>query len=273
MEGTEQQGDGLRSAIWRSVALPASGGPAEEAARLPQVICPRCGAKNDTHTSDYPFCLGCQDNLARCGYCRWYDVGAGLCTHPVVAGIFEVSQTATPPCVYHDPRSRLLDRRGFLQVAVWVGAAAVALLLIGLIGLRLQGPPSPPKQADLGLAIEADYEGAVVGRAFDVTALVTNGSRSPVNGVRLEIARRSLEVFDLLSVKPPAGGPKNIGKWRVISYPTMRPRESRRIVMTLVPKKPGTLHVMVRLVSAGNVFHGLADLPVVVEEEPAGAGP
>jgi len=41
--------------------------------------------------------------------------------------------------------------------------------------------------------------------------------------------------------------------------------------MTLRPQKAGTLHVMVRLVSGGNVFHGLADLPVIVEEK-AGEG-
>ena len=40
---------------------------------MPQVRCPQCGAVNATGAPDYPFCVGCQDNLAKCGYCRWFD--------------------------------------------------------------------------------------------------------------------------------------------------------------------------------------------------------
>ena len=239
---------------------------------MPQVICPRCGAVNDTRASDYPFCLGCQDNLAKCGYCRWFDGATGLCTHPIVAGIFEVSESATPPCVYHDPSDRLLVRRRLVRIALWVtAAAAAAILLFGLVRLNFSGPMLP-EQADLGLVLEADYEGAIVGEAFAVTAVVSNASGAPVRGVRFEIAKRSLAVFDLVSVEPAGGAARDRGKWRVISYPTLGPGESRRIVMTLTPKQAGTLHVMVRLVSGGNIFHGLADLPVVVEGK-SGPGP
>ena len=236
---------------------------------MPQVICPRCGALNDTRAADYPFCLGCQDNLAKCGYCRWFDAVTGLCTHPIVSGIFEVSESATPPCVYHDPGDRLLVRRRLVRIAVWAAAAAaVAILLFGLVRLNVRGA-ALPEQADLGLVVEADYEGAVAGEPYTVTAAVSNRSSAPVAGVRFEISKRTLEVFDLLAVQPPAGAVIDRGKWRVVSYPTLHPGETRRIVMTLRPKKTGTLHVIVRLVSGGNIFHGLADLPVIVEE----AGP
>jgi hypothetical protein len=214
--------------------------------------------------------VGCQDNLAKCGYCRWFDAATRLCTHPIVSGLFEVSESATPPCVYHDPSVRVLARRPLLKlVLVATGMAAAAMLLFGLFKLGLRGP-AIPEQADLGLLVEADYEGAVVGKPYTVTAVVYNTSPAPVTGVRFEIAKRSLEVFDLLSVKPATGGAMEHGKWRSISYPALRPGERRRIRMTLRPKMAGTLHVMVRLVSGGNVFHGLADLPVIVEETQAG---
>jgi hypothetical protein len=210
--------------------------------------------------------VGCQNNLAKCGYCRWFDADTGLCTHPIVSGLFEVSESATPPCVYHDPSVRVLARRPLVKlVLVAAGMAAAAMLLYGLVKLGLRGP-AVAEQADLGLMVLADYEGAVAGQPYTVTAAVYNSSAAPVAGVRFEIAKRSLEVFDLLSVEPATGRAVDHGKWRSISYPALGPGERRRITMTLRPKMAGTLHVMVRLVSGGNVFHGLADLPVIVEE-------
>ncbi len=242
-----------------------------EAAGLAQVICPRCGAINDTRAPDYPFCSGCQDNLAKCGYCRWFDASTALCTHPIVSGIFEVDELATPPCVYHDPGDRLVVRRRVLRVAVWAAAiAAVAILVFGLVRLRTGGAAFP-EQAALGLVVEADYQGAVVGEAYNVTAVLSNNSAAPVTGVRFEIAKRTLAAFDLITVMPRGGPVVDRGKWRVMSYPTLAPGESRRVVLILKPKTSGTLHVMVRLVSSGNIFHGLADLPVLVEEKPAAA--
>ncbi len=233
---------------------------------MPQVICPRCSTPNDTRATDYPFCRGCQDNLAKCGYCRWFEVPTGVCTHPIVAGIFEVSESATPPCVYHDPRERLLARRRLVQVAISLAAlAAAAVLLFGLLRLSIR-PPVVPEQADLGLVVEADYKGAVVGQPVTVTAVISNQSDVPVGEVRFEIASRTLAVFDLASVMPPAQSIQDHGKWRVISYPELRARERRRVTVTLIPKQAGLLHLTVRLVSSGNVFHGLADLPVIVEE-------
>jgi hypothetical protein len=240
-----------------------------EAARLPQVICPRCTRISDTRAPGYPFCVGCQDNLAKCGYCRWFAAGTELCTHPIVSGIFEVSESATPPCVYHDPADRLLPRRRLLRIALWVAAiASVAMVSLGLSRMQLQAP-AIPRQADLGLVVEADYKGAIAGKRYTVTAVVFNSSDRPVTGARFEISQRTLAAFDLLSVKPSAERPVRRGKWWVISYPALGPGEKRQIVMDLRPKRAGTLHVMVRLVSGGNVFHGLADLPVVVEESAA----
>ncbi len=238
---------------------------------MPQVICPLCGARNDTRAADYPFCVGCQDNLAKCGYCRWFDPETGTCTHPVVAGIFEVGESATPPCVYHTPNERVVVSRRALQALVWV----VAVVVIGLIGFglaRLKGPPQPPRVVKLELAIEADYEGAVVGERFTVAAAIYNRSDLRAANVRFEIAARSLEEFDLVSVTPTPVAAAKRGRWEMLSYPALGPGRRQRITLEMIPKRSGTSHLTVRLVSGENLYHGMADLPVIVEPAPAEPG-
>jgi len=240
---------------------------------LPQVICPLCGAITDSRAADYPFCVGCQDNLAKCGYCRWYSPATAVCTHPVVAGVFEVSETATPPCVYHTPNERVVVRRRLLEWMVW---ALVGLVLVSLVlgVVRLREPEARvPRTAKLELVVEATYEGAVVGRPDAVTAVISNTSALRADDVRFEIAKRSLEEFELVSVSPRPTERKEQGMWEVFGFPPMRPLEQRRIVLEVAPKKAGTLHLQVRLVSDGNVFHGMADLPVIAEEARGGKRP
>ncbi len=231
---------------------------------MPQVICPQCGAKNDTRATEYPFCVGCQDNLAKCGYCRWFDPDTGTCNQPVVAGIFEVSESATPPCVYHTPNERVVVRRRLAQLLIWVAmAAVVALITFGVA--RLRGPPRPPPIPKLELAIEADYEGAVVGEPLTVTALIYNTSDLWAASVRFEIAGRSLEQFELVSVTPRPAAAVRRGRWQTLSYPPLDPGGQQRIDLQVIPKEAGTLHLTVRLVSGDNLYHGMADLPVIVE--------
>jgi len=241
---------------------------------LPQVICPQCGALNDTRAPDYPFCVGCQDNLAKCGYCRWFDAEAAACRHPVVTGIFEVSETATPPCVYHGPDDRVVLKRRVLRGLAWVMIGVVTgALIFGLV--RLRGPAVPPP-VRLELAVEADYIGAVVGEPYTVTAVMYNTSDAPAGGIRFEIAQSSLEEFKLLSVTPAPAAVVEHGRWEMLSYPALQPGERRRVGLALVPQRAGTLHVRVRLVSGDNIYHGMADLPVIVEPaaegEATGAG-
>jgi len=236
---------------------------------LPQILCPQCGAITDTRAADYPFCVGCQDNLAKCGYCRWFDADTSVCTHPVVAGIFEVGETAMPPCVYHTPNDRVVLRRRVLRGLAWVMIGAVAAVLIfGLVRLRAT---APPPAVELGVAIEADYLGAVVGEAYTVTAVIFNKSDVPASGIQLEIAESSLEDFELLAVTPAPVATHKHGKWEMLSYGTLEGRERRRVSLSLIPRKAGIVHLVVRLVSADNVYHGMADLPVIVE--PAGSQP
>lgn len=237
---------------------------------MPQVICPQCGARNDTRAADYPFCAGCQDNLAKCGYCRWFDFETGTCTHPVVAGIFEVSESATPPCVYHTPNERVVVSRRLLRVLIW----ALAVVVIGLIAFgvaRLRGPPQPPPVARLDLAIEASYEGVVVGQPFPVTAIIYNTSSLLAATVRFEIAGRSLDEFEMVSVEPEPEAKAKRGRWEMLSYPALEPGGRQRIRLQMIPKRSGTLHLTVRLVSGDNLYHGMADLPVIVEPAPSEA--
>lgn len=234
---------------------------------MPQVTCPLCGAINDSRAPDYPFCVGCQDNLARCGYCRWFDADTAVCTHPIVAGIFDVTETATPPCVYHAPIDRIVGKRRVLRGLAWVTVGAVlAVLIFGLLRLRTT---APPPAAELGVAIEADYMGAVVGQPYTVTAVIYNKSDVPVGGIRLEITESSLDDFQLLAVTPEPAAAHKHGKWEMLSYAALGARERRRVSVKVIPRKAGTVHLVVRLVSADNVYHGMADLPVIVE--PAGS--
>ena len=235
---------------------------------MPQVLCPQCGAITDTRAADYPFCVGCQDNLAKCGYCRWFDADTSICTHPVVADIFTVGETAMPPCVYHTPSDRVVRRRRVLRGLTWVMVGAVAAALIfGLMRLRATAHPAA---VELGVAIEADYMGAVVGQPYKVTAVIYNKSDVPAGGIQLEIAESSLEDFQLLAVTPEPAAAHKHGKWETLSYATLGAKERRRVSVNVIPRKVGTVHLVVRLVSADNVYHGLVDLPVIVE--PAGSG-
>jgi len=231
---------------------------------LPQVICPQCGARNDTRAPDYPFCVGCQDNLVKCGYCRWFSPETGVCTHPVVAGIFHVNASATPPCVYHTPAERVLASRRLFQGLVWVLIAIVmGALVYGLI--RLRGPSAPPPAANLELEVQANYEGAVVGEPYRITAIADNRSSFAAGGVKLEISAGSLESFELLSVEPKPEGTENRGEWRILRLSELRPLERRQIVLDVMPRQAGNLHMVLRLVSGENLFHGQLDLPVTVE--------
>jgi hypothetical protein len=231
---------------------------------LPQVICPQCGAKNDTRAADYPFCVDCRDNLAKCGFCRWFDAETGACTHPVVAGIFQVSESATPPCVYHTPAGRVVVSGRLLKALIW--ALVVAVIVVTGFGVaRLRGPPPTVK---LGLAIEADYEGAVVGQPFPVTATIHNMSTLWAANVRFEIAERSLDDFELVSVAPRPLAEAKRGIWQTLSYPSLRPGGRQRIVLHMIPRRSGSLHLSVRLVSGGNLYHGMTDLLVIAEPAP-----
>lgn len=234
---------------------------------MPQIRCPKCGAVTDTRAADYPFCVSCQDNLAKCGFCRWFDARESACKHPVVAGIFTVGETATPPCVYHTPNERVLVKRRILRGLAWVLIAAVTLTIAyGLVRLR---SAAPPPAADLGVAIEADYMGAVVGQPYAVTAIIYNKTDIPVSGIRLEIAESSLADLQLLAVTPVPAAAHKRGKWEMLSYASLGPNERQRVSVKVIPRRAGTVHLVVRLVSGDNLYHGLADLPIMVE--PAGS--
>jgi hypothetical protein len=232
---------------------------------VPHIRCPQCGAVNDTRAPDYPFCLGCQTNLAKCGYCRWFDEQAGVCTHRAVAGLLEVSEDATPPCGYHTPRDTVFVRRSGLWALAAVGLAT-AVFALGYAVVRALQPAAPPPQpaGTLQLAVESDYRGAAVGQLYVVTVQIYNASDAVVEGVRFEIARESLGKFHLREVRPEPSTWDESAKWQVLCYPELHPRERRTLALDLVPRSGGTFHLIVRLVSGDSVYHGMADLPIAV---------
>jgi len=240
---------------------------------LPQVRCPRCGAVNDTRAPDYPFCVGCQDNLAKCGYCTWFDDERGECTNPAVSGLFEVNEDATPPCGYHSPRASLrMGRRAGLPL-VWVAVAAAVFALAYAVTRLLGSPPADfveETRPELELSVEGPAEGVVAGQECRVEAVIYNTSRPIISGVRLEVARESLERAFLRQVVPAPSRRSRVGKWEVLAYPPMNPLERRRIGLTLVPKEAGIFYLTLRLVSgeSADVEHGIAELPIDVRKPP-----
>jgi hypothetical protein len=238
-----------------------------KAAGLPQVQCPQCGAANDSRAPDYPFCVGCQENLAKCGYCHWFDERAVECTNAAVAGEFEVGSEVAPPCGYHTPRVVLRAKReGRLALVVVLGlAAAVFALGYGFFKLLQPIAPPPSPKGQIQLAVEADYRGAAVGQTFKVTAQIYNASDEVASGVRFEIEKRFLEQFRLAQVTPRPTGETQSAKWHVMYYPEMNPREQRTIILELVPKRSGTFHLVLQVTSGESAKHGMADLPIRVK--------
>jgi hypothetical protein len=228
--------------------------------------------KSDTRAADYPFCAGCQDNLATCGYCRWFASETETCTHPVVAGIFEVGESATPPCVYHTPNERVAVSRRLQQGLIW--AFVVAVIGLTAFGVaRLGGSPSAPPAVRLALSVEADYEGAEVGHPVTVTAQIRNTSTLWAASVRLKIGGPSIDEFELASATPKPVARGRSGLWETLSYPPLGPGAQQRVVLRVIPRNAGTLHLRVRLVSEDNQFHGMATLPLVVKPASGGQTP
>lgn len=190
-----------------------------------------------------------------------------------MAGVFEVSEEATPPCGYHAPKDAIQVRRWGLQVLVWVGlGAAVFALGFGLLELFRAPPPVAPAP-ELQLAVEADYGGTTVGQPYTVEVVLYNTSDVVVEQVRLEIARGSLDVLYLRSVRPEPLTSRESGDWRVLTYPQLNPWERRRVALELVPREAGALHLKVRLFSGKHAYHGECNLPITVRAGEAAEEP
>jgi hypothetical protein len=234
----------------------------QEAAVLPQVRCPQCGAVNDTNAPDYPFCIGCQDNLAKCGHCRWFDRDASLCLSSVAAGLFDVAPDATPPCDQHTPGEAVLVRtRGYLPFATAGVTLALVVLVYALLLLR--GPPLP---VELKLRVAAD-QNPVLGVPFAARVEMENVGKRVANGVRLQVNSASLQSFRLLRAAPAASArPAAHGEWLALSYPALQPGEERQIDLYLLPTAVGARNLVITLVSSGNTYHGMVDVPVIVAE-------
>jgi len=240
---------------------------------LPQVRCPQCGATSDTRNPGYPFCAGCQDNLAKCGYCRWFDDRLGACTS-LVRSAFEISATATPPCGQHSPRPSLQVRRdGRLAPMIAIGlAAAVFVLGYGLVRLRQPALPPPAPEGALQLTVEAEYGGAAMGHPYAVTVEIRNVSDSIVKGVRFGIDREFLQRFAIRKATPQPLRQEESGKWEVLHYPDLNSHERRTITLELLPKAVGDAHLRVQVASDAGASHGIADLPITVTGCPRSMG-
>jgi hypothetical protein len=157
-------------------------------------------------------------------------------------------------------------REGRLALVVVLGlAAAVFALGYGFLKLLEPIPPPPAPKGQIQLAVEADYRGATVGRAYTVTAQIYNASDDVASGIRFEIAKQFLEQFKLAQVTPRPTGETQSAQWHVMYYPEMSPREQRTIALELVPRRSGTFHLMLQVTSGDSATHGMADLPIRVK--------
>jgi hypothetical protein len=192
----------------------------------------------------------------------------------LVAGVFEVSAEATPPCGYHTPKDAIQVRRWGLQVVAWVGLAA-AIFALGF-GLRelFRAPPPVPPAPELELAVEAPYRGATLWQPYTVEVVLYNTSDAVVEPVRLEIGRESLAVLylELGNVRPRPLTDRESGEWRVLTYPELNPLERRRVALEFVPKEAGAVDLRVRLFSGKNNYHGQCTLPITVAAAEAAEG-
>lgn len=241
---------------------------------MPQVRCPQCGAINGTGAPDYPFCIGCQDNLAKCGYCRWFDPELVVCTSAVVAGVFDVAADATPPCDQHAPRESILTPGRSIWPVIIVGLVALLVLVYSVYQFRRpETIPAEGPEKSLKLGVEVSVPDAVIGRRYPVLIELTNVSGETIGGIRLQISKESLVRFNLdktNGMQPRPSAREDAGEWFSYVYPDMAPKEQRRITLNLVPNRPGIHRFAVRLVSRGATYHGLMRFPVRVVAAPAG---
>lgn len=246
---------------------------------MPQVTCPQCGAVNGTEAPDYPFCAGCQDNLAKCGYCRWFDSDLVVCTNREVAGVFEVAADATPPCDQHRPKDSIMVPGRSLWPVVAVGLVALLVLVYSVYELRkpLAIPADRPGKS-LHLEVVNHSKKAVVGHPYMVAIEITNMADETIGGIRLQISKESVPTrFRLAKMTPEYSSREDAQEWCSYIYPDLAPKETRTITLELIPHQPGSYQVAVRLVSRGTTFHGMTHLPVQVAAAPeqgiGGTGP
>ena len=237
---------------------------------MPLVKCRECGATNDVKSPSYPFCVGCEDNLAKCGDCRWFSHEAGICTEAEVADVFEAEENAAPPCGRHVPRDTVVVKHDRQRVLLGIGITAAAFaLLYGIVRLVTQAS-SDQGSARLELTVEADYRGAEVGKPYTIMAHIYNPSDVRVTDVQLKLPNDFLAKFDLREVLPAPIRWADASAWRVLIYPEINPLERQTVALHLVPKEAGTFNFAARLDSAQCQYHGMASLPVAVSQGTAG---
>ncbi len=233
---------------------------------MPQVRCTRCGAINDTEAPDFPFCVGCQDNLAKCGACQWFDDQQLSCTQSAVAGLFEVGPEATPPCSYHTFRRshEVRSKAPWIWIAVGL-AATLFTLVLALWQLREVSPPTPAPRPVLRLELAVDAGSAEVGVPRTLAWEVRNVSPVAAKEVRLLIDKESLQNFEV------RGQPQGPGRWLeergwwALELGPLGGGERQTGKLELIPKQTGEHQLVVKLESSPNLYHGQSATRIVVE--------
>jgi len=224
---------------------------------LPQIRCTQCGAVNDTGAADHPFCVGCQDNLAKCGSCQWFDDQLAACTQPGVAGLFDVSAEATPPCQYHTFRPSLTVRSRTVWAVVALGfAAAVFTLAYALLELHKPIPPRPAPHPVVKLELDTDERAIPVGARRTIRCDLHNVSQLSAKDVRLLIRKDFFRNFDMPEAKGKPHGWREEHGALVFRVPELAPGEHKIVALEVAAKKAGEFQLVVTVESNRTGFHG-----------------
>ncbi len=240
---------------------------------MPQIRCTQCGAVNDTGAADYPFCVGCQDNLAKCGACQWFDDQLAACTQPGVAGLFDVSAEATPPCQYHIFRPSLTMRSRRVWMVVALGfAAALFTLTYAVVELRKPIPPQPAPQPVVKLELETSGRPIAVGAPRTIVCDAHNASQLLAKDVRLLISKDFFRNFDMVEAPGVSSGWREEHGALVFRVPALAPGEHKIALLEIAAKKAGEFQLVVKVESDRTGFHGQVSSLVKAAAAPPAAG-
>jgi hypothetical protein len=151
-----------------------------------------------------------------------------------------------------------------------LGVLAAFALIPLAAGLAYHWTRRPPPQ--LRFSVEGSAT-AVAGQPFDVIVDVRDDSERPVRGsFRLQIARESPRRPTLLSAAPSPLERQKRGEWEDLLYPIPAAPQRWRGVLRFKARTAGASRLRIRLAFPEGVYHGVIELPLLVQTAPGAPG-
>jgi hypothetical protein len=127
-------------------------------------------------------------------------------------------------------------------------AGALFVLGYGLWMLREPSLPPLARTDELALSVAVADE-ARVGQPLAVKLQIVNRSGRRVEEIRVELPRSFVREFAPQRTDSRTGYWQDFGQWRGLMLPPLKPGERRPVEFTLVPQRPGSFRMKVRLLS------------------------